>query len=44
MNQRIQPKEPAVEATTGTVRKTQVWLLEFEIARVRKYADEWMSA
>jgi hypothetical protein len=33
-----QPEGPAAEATTDTVRKTQVWLLEFEIARVRKYA------
>jgi hypothetical protein len=38
-----QPEEPAAEATTDTVRKTQVWLLEFEIARVRKYADECMK-
>ena len=38
-----EPEEPAAEATTDTVRKTQVWLLEFEIARVRKYADECMK-
>jgi hypothetical protein len=30
-----QPEAPAAAATTETVRKTQVWLLEFEIARVR---------
>jgi hypothetical protein len=33
-----QPEAPAAAATTDTVRKTQVWLLEFEIARVRTYA------
>jgi hypothetical protein len=38
-----QPEEPAAEATTDTVLKTQVWLLEFEVARVRKYADECMK-
>jgi hypothetical protein len=42
-NEPEDPKEPAVEATTDTVRKTQLWLLEFEIARVRKYADECMK-
>ena len=30
-----QPEGPAAEATTDTVRKTQVWLLGFEIVRVR---------
>ncbi len=33
------PEDPAVEATMDTVRKTQVWLLEFEIARVRTYTE-----
>jgi hypothetical protein len=34
-----QPEAPAAAATTDTVRKTQVWLLEFEIARVRTYTE-----
>jgi hypothetical protein len=40
-----QPEEPAAEATTERFgsRKTQVWLLEFEIARVRKYTEECMT-
>jgi hypothetical protein len=33
------PEEPAAAATMDTVRKTQVWLLEFEIARVRTYTE-----
>jgi hypothetical protein len=33
--ERKEPEEPAAEATTDTVRKTQVWLLGFEIVRVR---------
>jgi hypothetical protein len=42
-NEQKGSKEPTAETTTDTVRKTQVWLLEFEIARVRKYAEECMK-
>jgi hypothetical protein len=34
-----QPEAPAAAATTDTVMKTQVWRLEFEIARVRTYTE-----